>query len=42
MSMVNQAKHVWFMRHGNPAFDYENCTYDEFIEMLSGCAKLIW
>lgn len=26
---------VWFMRHGRPAFDYENCTYDEFIKMLS-------
>lgn len=27
--------HVWFMRHANPVFDYENCTYDEFIEMLT-------
>lgn len=35
MNKVFTAKQVWFMRHGNPTFDYENCTYDEFIEMLS-------
>lgn len=29
------SKYVWFMRHGKINFNYENCTYDEFIEILS-------
>ena len=27
--------HIYFMRHGKPVFDYDHCTYEEFIEMLS-------
>ena len=26
---------VWFLRHGKTIFNYDNCTYDEFTEMLS-------
>jgi broad specificity phosphatase PhoE len=25
---------VWFLRHGRTAFDYDNSSYDDFIEML--------
>lgn len=31
---VNNGKTVWFLRHGKTDFDYENCSYDEFIELL--------
>ena len=27
--------HIWIMRHGAPDFDYDNCTYDQFIDMLT-------
>jgi len=29
------SKRVWFMRHGKINFDYENCAYDDFMEMLN-------
>lgn len=32
-------KHVWFMRHGQPDFDYDNCGYESFIDMLSNGHK---
>ena len=34
MSDSNE-KQVWFMRHGRPDFDYHNCSYDEFLSMLT-------
>ena len=35
--MVDSSERLtWFMRHGKPKFDYENCTYDDFIAMLVG------
>ena len=37
--MSNLKKHVWFMRHGKINFDYENCAYDELMEMLSNGSK---
>lgn len=33
-SCVNNTKKVWFLRHGKTGFDYENCSYKEFMEML--------
>ena len=27
-------KKIWFLRHGKTSFDYENCSYKEFQEML--------
>jgi broad specificity phosphatase PhoE len=31
---LNTKKQVWFFRHGRTDFDYENCSYNDFIEML--------
>ena len=28
-------KHIFLMRHGRPDFNYENCTYDELMDMLN-------
>lgn len=34
MSLNNNTQ-VWFLRHGKTTFDYDNCKYDQLVEMLS-------
>ena len=35
MSDPTEKKHVWFMRHGNPDFNYNTRNYKTFISMLT-------
>jgi broad specificity phosphatase PhoE len=34
MNEISTDIQVWFLRHGKTPFDYENSSYDDFIEML--------